>query len=61
MNNLDIVNAWLKFTRGDIMINENDILGKCNLAAVYKMTRSKEMLKGDVKVRKSDLKVRTQA
>lgn len=61
MKNLEMVNAWLRFTRGNIMINENDMLGKFNLAVVYKMTRSKEMLDGDIKVRKSDMTIRKQA
>lgn len=61
MKNLEMVNAWIRFTRGNIMINENDMLGKFNLAVVYRMTRSKEMLDGDIKVRKSDMTIRKQA
>lgn len=58
MKNLNMANICLRFTRGNIMINENDILGKFNLAVVYRVIRSKEMLEGDMKGRKSDMKVR---
>lgn len=61
MKNLEMVNAWLRFTRGNIMINENAILGKFNLVVVYRMTRSKERLAGDIKVGKFDMKVKKQA